>query len=117
MESCNAPPRLVQRMAAFFELCKPRVNSLIVFTAMIGMWLAAPDMARPGGFLPASLELSDSLCRCASDGTVPGRENLSYGQYRDKRPHLSKDSSHKEQRKSFITLAFFVPKDSSFAAT
>ena len=74
-----------------------------------------PSFSR--GFLPASLELSDSLCRCASDGTVPGRENLSYGQYRDKRPHLFKDSSHKEQRKSFITLAFFVPKDSPFAAT
>jgi protoheme IX farnesyltransferase len=58
MESCNAPPRFVQRMAAFFELCKPRVNSLIVFTAMIGMWLAAPDMARPGRFLLASLGIA-----------------------------------------------------------
>ncbi len=31
-----------RRLAAFFHLCKPRVNSLIVFTAMIGMFLATP---------------------------------------------------------------------------
>jgi heme o synthase len=34
------PPRGV--LAQFFELCKPRVNALIVFTAVIGMLLAVP---------------------------------------------------------------------------
>ncbi len=29
-------------LAQFFELCKPRVNALIVFTAVIGMMLAVP---------------------------------------------------------------------------
>lgn len=28
----------------YFELCKPRVVALIVFTAMVGMFLATPDM-------------------------------------------------------------------------
>ncbi|MCX7190216.1 MAG: protoheme IX farnesyltransferase, partial [Methylotenera sp.] len=28
----------------FFSLCKPRVTSLIVFTALIGMFLATPGM-------------------------------------------------------------------------
>ena len=36
------PRRLGARLADFFTLCKPRVNSLIVFTAMIGMFLATP---------------------------------------------------------------------------
>ena len=29
-------------LVQFFELCKPRVNALIVFTAVIGMLLAVP---------------------------------------------------------------------------
>ena len=29
---------------SFFQLCKPRVNSLIVFTAVIGMFLSTPGM-------------------------------------------------------------------------
>ncbi|MBI4755688.1 MAG: protoheme IX farnesyltransferase [Betaproteobacteria bacterium] len=58
MQTYAAGSRPVARLAAFFELCKPRVNSLIVFTAMIGMWLAAPDMAQPGRFLFASIGIA-----------------------------------------------------------
>jgi protoheme IX farnesyltransferase len=47
-------PNFGQRLAAFFALCKPRVNTLIVFTAMIGMWLADPAMAHPVRFFIAS---------------------------------------------------------------
>jgi heme o synthase len=47
-----------QRLQAFFELCKPRVNALIVFTAMIGMWLADPGMVQPLRFLVASLGIA-----------------------------------------------------------
>ena len=43
-----------QRLTAFFELCKPRVNSLIVFTAMIGMFLAGPAFPPLGLFIAAS---------------------------------------------------------------
>ena len=47
-----------QRLAAFFELCKPRVNSLIVFTAMIGMFLASPSFPPFGLFLAASIGIA-----------------------------------------------------------
>jgi len=47
-----------QRLSAFFALCKPRVNTLIVFTAMIGMWLADPAMAHPARFFIASLGIA-----------------------------------------------------------
>jgi protoheme IX farnesyltransferase len=33
-----------QRLRAFLQLCKPRVNALIVFTALIGMFLATPGV-------------------------------------------------------------------------
>lgn len=49
---------LGQRFSAFFALCKPRVNTLIVFTAMIGMWLAEPGMAHPARFFIASLGIA-----------------------------------------------------------
>ncbi len=49
---------LGQRLAAFFELCKPRVNSLIVFTAMIGMFLAAPDFPPFAHFVAASVGIA-----------------------------------------------------------
>lgn len=35
---------LAQRLTDYYELCKPRVVLLIVFTAMVGMFLAAPGM-------------------------------------------------------------------------
>lgn len=49
---------LGQRLAAFFELCKPRVNTLIVFTAMIGMFLTTPAFPPLGLFLAASLGIA-----------------------------------------------------------
>ena len=38
------PHSLAQRLRAFYSLTKPRVVSLIVFTAVIGMFLATPGM-------------------------------------------------------------------------
>ena len=52
--SISARP-IRQRCADFFALCKPRVNSLIVFTAMIGMFMASP------GFPPFALFLAASV--------------------------------------------------------
>ncbi len=49
---------LGQRLAAFSHLCKPRVNSLIVFTAMIGMFLATPGFPPLLRFLVASLGIA-----------------------------------------------------------
>jgi len=49
---------LGQRFADFFALCKPRVNTLIVFTAMIGMFLASPAFPPLTTFLAASLGIA-----------------------------------------------------------
>jgi protoheme IX farnesyltransferase len=44
-----------QEFFKFFPLCKPRVTALIVFTAMIGMFLATPNMVPLGLLLAATL--------------------------------------------------------------
>ncbi len=44
-----------QEFLKFFPLCKPRVTALIVFTAMIGMFLATPNMVPLGLLLAATL--------------------------------------------------------------
>jgi len=41
------PHSFLQRARAFYALTKPRVVSLIVFTAVIGMFLASPGMVEP----------------------------------------------------------------------
>ena len=46
------------RIQQFYALTKPRVVSLIVFTAVIGMFLATPGMVppnNPGGWRAASM--------------------------------------------------------------
>ena len=54
-----AQPRpLVRRMRAFYALTKPRVVSLIVFTAVIGMFLAAPGMVPVQILLAATLGIA-----------------------------------------------------------
>ncbi|MFT3850316.1 MAG: heme o synthase [Propionivibrio sp.] len=52
------PRRFGQRLADFFALCKPRVNTLIVFTAMIGMFLASPGFPPLKSFLAASVGIA-----------------------------------------------------------
>ncbi|CAG0950285.1 heme o synthase [Methylophilaceae bacterium] len=47
--------QLGQGFHKFFPLCKPRVTALIVFTAMIGMFLATPTMVPLGLLLAAML--------------------------------------------------------------
>ena len=39
----------------YVELCKPRVVMLIVFTAVVGMFLATPGMVSPVLLLSATL--------------------------------------------------------------
>jgi len=45
-------------MRAFYALTKPRVVSLIVFTAVIGMFLAAPGMVEPRVLLAGTLGIA-----------------------------------------------------------
>lgn len=56
--STDAPRPIGQRLADFFALCKPRVNSLIVFTAMIGMCMASPGLPPLWLFLAATLGIA-----------------------------------------------------------
>ena len=49
---------LSQRARAFYALTKPRVVSLIVFTAMIGMLLATPGMVPPRVLLAGTLGIA-----------------------------------------------------------
>jgi protoheme IX farnesyltransferase len=49
------PGTLTQQVRAFYALTKPRVVSLIVFTAVIGMFLATPGMVHPPILLAASV--------------------------------------------------------------
>jgi heme o synthase len=52
------PASLSQRVRAFYSLTKPRVVSLIVFTAVIGMLLATPGMVPAGTLLAATLGIA-----------------------------------------------------------
>jgi len=61
-----APARLTDRLAAFAALCKLRVNSLIVFTAMIGMLLAQEGFPPVGRFVAASLGIWLVACAAAA---------------------------------------------------
>lgn len=54
----NSPRTAGQRLADFFDLCKPRVNTLIVFTAMIGMFLASPGFPPLIPFVSASVGIA-----------------------------------------------------------
>jgi heme A synthase len=50
--------RLRVRTASFYALTKPRVVSLIVFTAVIGMFLATPGMVPPQILLAGTLGIA-----------------------------------------------------------
>jgi protoheme IX farnesyltransferase len=73
-----SPLSLGQRLAAFSHLCKPRVNSLIVFTAMIGMCLATPDFPPLLRFIVAALGIAlvsfaAAAMNCLVERTVDAR--------------------------------------------
>jgi heme o synthase len=52
------PTGLAHRLRAFYALTKPRVVSLILLTAVIGMFLATPGMVHPGLLLAATLGIA-----------------------------------------------------------
>ena len=54
----STPRTLARRVRAFLALTKPRVVSLIVFTAVIGMMLATPGMVPPQILLAATLGIA-----------------------------------------------------------
>ncbi|QLQ25030.1 MAG: protoheme IX farnesyltransferase [Dechloromonas sp.] len=67
-----------RRLAAFFQLCKPRVNCLIAFTAMIGMFLATPGFPPLLRFVVAStgialVAFSAAALNCLVERTIDAR--------------------------------------------
>ena len=52
------PAGLAQRLRAFYALTKPRVVSLILLTAVIGMFLATPGMVPSGLLVAATLGIA-----------------------------------------------------------
>jgi len=58
MASTLSRQRAGSRANQFFQLCKPRVVSLIVFTAVIGMLLAAPGMVPLQALLAGTLGIA-----------------------------------------------------------
>jgi heme o synthase len=56
--SAAQPRPLIRRIRAFYALTKPRVVSLIVFTAVIGMFLATPGMVPVQILLAATLGIA-----------------------------------------------------------
>jgi len=57
-QSATSPRLLIGRIRAFYALTKPRVVSLIVFTAVIGMFLATPGMVPLQILLAATLGIA-----------------------------------------------------------
>jgi protoheme IX farnesyltransferase len=58
MSSSLARRSFASRAGQFYRLTKPRVVSLIVFTAIIGMFLATPGMVPPGVLVAATLGIA-----------------------------------------------------------
>ncbi|MFN7085145.1 MAG: heme o synthase [Burkholderiales bacterium] len=58
MSSTIASQPLSSRIHQFYQLTKPRVVSLIVFTAVIGMFLATPGMVPPQALLAGTLGIA-----------------------------------------------------------
>ena len=56
--STQSPYYSLESLKIFFALCKPRVTALIVFTAIIGMFLATPGMVPLNILLAASIGIA-----------------------------------------------------------
>ncbi|HQE40784.1 MAG TPA: UbiA family prenyltransferase, partial [Zoogloea sp.] len=76
--SATLPTPLRVRLAAFATQCKPRVNSLIVFTALIGMFLAVPGWPPLGPMLAATVGIAlvagaAAAINCLVERTIDAR--------------------------------------------
>jgi heme O synthase-like polyprenyltransferase len=88
-----------RRLAAFFHLCKPRVNSLIVFTAMIGMFLATPGFPPLLRFAVASIGIAlvafaAAALNCLVERTIDAR----MARTRGSRPGLARHGPRRHFR-------------------
>lgn len=72
------------RWRALWQLAKPRVVALIVFCAVIGMWLAVPGVPEPGRMLAATLGIAlvagaAAMINCVVERTVDARMRRTAG--------------------------------------
>ncbi|MGE5491923.1 MAG: heme o synthase [Actinomycetota bacterium] len=65
-EAVSRPASIGAHLTAFAQLCKPRVNALIVFTAMIGMLLASPGFPPLARLVVASVGIGLVACAAAA---------------------------------------------------
>ncbi len=61
---------VTSRLADFFELCKPKVVALIIFTAIVGMLLATPGMVAPQVLLFGTLGIGLAAASAAAANHV-----------------------------------------------
>lgn len=54
----QATPRAMTRAAAYYRLCKPKVVMLIVFTALVGMFLASHGLPPPAALLYGTIGIA-----------------------------------------------------------
>ena len=64
---------LQQRATAFYDLCKPRVVALIVFTAMVGMALSTPSLVPLAPFVWGNLGIALAAASAAALNQVLDR--------------------------------------------
>lgn len=95
---------LALRLKAFLALCKPRVNSLVVFTAMIGMFLATPGFPPLSVFFAASLGIALVAGAAAAINCLVERQIDAHMARTRARPSVRGDISALET----LTLAMLV---------
>ena len=64
---------VTSRLKNYFELCKPKVVGLIVFTTVVGMFLATPDMVPPLTLLYGTLGIGLAAAAAAAINHVLDR--------------------------------------------
>ena len=57
----GAPASFASRAGEYFQLTKPRVVALIVFTAIVGMFLAVPGLPPAGGLFWGTLGIAGAV--------------------------------------------------------
>lgn len=67
-------PRVTRHLADYYELCKPRVVLLIVFTAIVGMFLATPGMVPWPALLFGTLGIGLMAAAAAAVNQIVDRE-------------------------------------------
>ncbi len=91
------------RLSSYFALCKPRVVSMIVFTAMVGMLLASPTFIGLQLFIVASLGIGLAAASAAAINHVLDRR-IDERMNRTRRRPLPQGVLNEKQALSFAML-------------